>query len=130
MAHRDETVCEHRVFHPEKINKARKHMCAEEDLAALAETFSVLGDYTRVRILNALSVGELCVCDLTAVLGVSQSAVSHQLRLLRAAKLVKYRREGKRVIYTLDDEHVEKLFAEGLHHVQEDKPLKKRVAKK
>ncbi len=130
MAQRDDAVCEHRVFHPETIKKARKHMCAEEDLAALAETFSVLGDYTRVRILNALSVGELCVCDLTAVLKVSQSAVSHQLRLLRTAKLVKYRRDGKRVIYSLDDEHVEKIFEQGLRHVQEEKPLKKRVAKK
>src|SRR6476660_7273368 len=87
--------------------------------AALAETFKVLGDPTRVRILDALSRAEVPVCDLSELLGVTQSAVSHQLRLLRGARLVKSRRDGQHIYYTLDDQHIGKLFEQGLEHVQE-----------
>lgn len=92
-----------------------------DDAAAsgLAEIFSLLGDRTRVRILHALTLGELCVCDISAVLNVSSSAISHQLRLLRTAKLVKARKEGKNVFYSLDDGHVHSLIAQGLEHVLE-----------
>jgi DNA-binding transcriptional ArsR family regulator len=94
-------------------------MASEADCAGLADIFKVLGDLTRVRILKALSIEELCVCDLAAVLDLTQSAVSHQLRLLRAARLVKYRKAGKVVYYSLDDDHVKTLFAQGLEHVQQ-----------
>jgi DNA-binding transcriptional ArsR family regulator len=91
----------------------------EPSVAALAETFKVLGDRTRVRILDALSRAEVPVCDLAELLGVTQSAVSHQLRLLRGARLVKSRRDGQHIYYTLDDQHIGKLFEQGLEHVQE-----------
>ncbi|MBP7572245.1 MAG: helix-turn-helix transcriptional regulator [Acidobacteria bacterium] len=85
----------------------------------LAETFRVLGDPTRVRILDALSHAELCVCDVAMLLGLSQSAVSHQLRILRGLRLVRSRREGRMVFYALDDHHITGLFREGLRHVEE-----------
>jgi len=85
----------------------------------LAQIFSLLGDRTRVRILHGLMGRELCVCDISAVLGMTSSAVSHQLRLLRTAKLVKARKEGKNVFYSLDDGHVHSLLAQGLEHVLE-----------
>jgi DNA-binding transcriptional ArsR family regulator len=91
----------------------------EASVAALSETFKVLGDPTRVRILDALAREEVPVCDLAETLGLSQSAVSHQLRLLRNARLVKARRDGQHIYYTLDDQHVVKLFEQGLEHVQE-----------
>jgi DNA-binding transcriptional ArsR family regulator len=85
----------------------------------LAETFRLLGDMTRVRILDALSCSELCVCDIARLLGLSESAVSHQLRLLRGMRLVRPRRAGRQVFYALDDEHIVRLFREGLRHVEE-----------
>ena len=90
-----------------------------DDVIDLAETFRVLGDPTRVRILDALSHGELCVCDLAALVSMSESAVSHQLRLLRNLRLVRPRREGRMVFYALDDRHIITLFRQGLRHVQE-----------
>ncbi|MEE9305381.1 MAG: metalloregulator ArsR/SmtB family transcription factor [bacterium] len=92
-------------------------MIDEATTLGLAEIFRALGDPTRVRILHALAASELCVCDLAAILGMSQSAVSHQLRLLRSLRLVRYRREGRMVYYALDDDHIEKLLAQGLDHV-------------
>ena len=86
---------------------------------SLAETFRVLGDVTRVKILDALSRTELCVGDMARLLGLSESAVSHQLRLLRQERLVRPRRSGQMMFYTLDDHHIVKLFAQGLEHVQE-----------
>lgn len=86
---------------------------------ALAETFKVLGDVTRVRILDALSHAELCVGDIADLLGSSESAVSHQLRLLRGMRLVRPRRAGQMIFYALDDHHIVRLFAQGLEHVQE-----------
>jgi ArsR family transcriptional regulator len=90
--------------------------------AALAETFKVLGDATRVRILDALARAEVPVCDLAQLLGLSQSAVSHQLRLLRGMRLVKSRRAGKHIFYVADDHHIVGLFEQGLEHVQERTP--------
>ena len=91
----------------------------EESVIDLAETFRMLGDTTRVRILDALARTEVPVCDLADVLGLTQSAVSHQLRLLRSMRLVKSRRDGRHIYYTLDDHHITSLFAQGLEHVQE-----------
>lgn len=119
MKKSDIDVCQTRCLHPEKIVRVKGAMCFEKDLAGLAEIFKVLGDFTRVRILQALSIEELCVCDLATLLDLTQSAVSHQLRLLRAADLVKFRKTGKVVYYSLDDDHVKNLFAQGLEHVQE-----------
>jgi DNA-binding transcriptional ArsR family regulator len=91
----------------------------EAAVAALAETFKVLGDTTRVRILDALARAEVPVCDLAELLGISQSAVSHQLRLLRGMRLVKSRRVGRHIYYVADDHHIVGLFEQGLEHVQE-----------
>lgn len=111
-------LCEERVVHPEAVAAARQ-VLTEAPVEELAETFKILGDPTRVRILLALSERELCVCDLGELFDVTPSAVSHQLRLLRAHRLVRCRREGKLAYYSLDDEHVRVLFAEGLRHVVE-----------
>jgi DNA-binding transcriptional ArsR family regulator len=99
--------------------QVRERRLADDSAAALAETFKVLGDVTRVRILDALARDEVAVCDLAEMLGVTQSAVSHQLRLLRHAHLVKSRRDGQHIYYTLDDHHIVGLFEQGLEHVQE-----------
>ena len=97
----------------------RPKLLLDESAAALAETFKVLGDVTRVRILDALGRAELCVGDLAELLGLSESAVSHQLRLLRGVRLVRPRRDGRMVFYTLDDQHIVGLFEQGLEHVEE-----------
>jgi ArsR family transcriptional regulator, lead/cadmium/zinc/bismuth-responsive transcriptional repressor len=93
--------------------------------AVLADTFKVLGDLTRVRLLHALAQAELCVCDLAALVGSSESAVSHQLRLLRSMRVVRARRAGRMVFYALDDEHILGLFEQGLRHVEEAAPRRR-----
>jgi ArsR family transcriptional regulator len=103
----------------ESVEFARNAAPDERTVGALAEAFSALGDPTRVRILMALDARELCVCDIAAVVGVSQSAVSHQLRTLRQLDLVSYRREGKRAVYSLADDHVKTLIEQGRDHVSE-----------
>ncbi|GAB4276986.1 MAG: metalloregulator ArsR/SmtB family transcription factor [Deferrisomatales bacterium] len=113
-------TCTEHLVHPDAVAQARRAL-DEAPAEALAETFKILGDPTRVRILLALSQRELCVCDLAELFDVTPSAVSHQLRLLRAARLVRARREGRLVYYNLDDDHVRTLFAEGLRHVTEDR---------
>jgi ArsR family transcriptional regulator len=99
--------------------QTEKRLLDEVSAVALAETFRVLGDTTRVRILDALAREEVPVCDLANALGLSQSAVSHQLRLLRSLRLVRSRRDGRHIYYALDDDHVVKLFTQGLEHVKE-----------
>ncbi len=111
--------CEVSCIHEDAVNEVRKALIGDEVAVSLAELFKALGDPTRVKILFSLMTRELCVCDLAAVIEVSESAVSHQLRLLRSQKLVKFRREGKIVYYSLDDDHIERLFAQGLEHVTE-----------
>ena len=109
------------AFHldPRKVIALRKAMLGIPSVAALAETFKVLGDVTRVRILDALSRSELCVCDLAQLIGLSESAVSHQLRILRGMRLVRARRDGRMAFYTLDDQHIVRLFEQGMEHVEE-----------
>lgn len=92
-----------------------------DTVSTLAETFRILGDPTRVRIVDALAEGELCVCDIAEHVGISESAVSHQLRLMRSMRIVRGRRDGRCVYYTLDDQHVLDLFQQGLRHVSEDR---------
>ena len=95
-------------------------MSSNDTLLDLAEIFKVLGDHTRMRILQALSLSELSVCCLASLLDMTPSAVSHQLRILRTAKIVRFHKEGKNVFYSLDDHHIEKLMREGLKHVQHE----------
>ncbi|TJX14605.1 helix-turn-helix transcriptional regulator [Tissierella creatinini] len=95
-------------------------MPQEEMLYDLAELFKVFGDSTRVKILWALDEAEMCVCDIAVLLNMTQSAISHQLRVLKQARLVKNRRDGKVVYYSLDDEHVKDIFDQGLNHIKED----------
>jgi ArsR family transcriptional regulator, lead/cadmium/zinc/bismuth-responsive transcriptional repressor len=106
-------------LHEERIRAARALALDSSILGELGELFKVFSDPTRLRILRALAQGELCVCDIGEVLGVSQSAVSHQLALLRTARLVAYRREGKTVFYRLADDHVSLLLKLGLDHASE-----------
>ena len=112
-------LCEVAHLHPARVAELRETLIGAEDVTDLADTFKALGDPTRVRILDALSHGELCVCDLAALVSISQSAVSHQLRLLRNLRLVRPRRDGRMVFYALDDRHIMTLFRQGLRHVQE-----------
>jgi DNA-binding transcriptional ArsR family regulator len=97
----------------------RRQLMSPHAVEALAETFRVLGDPTRVRILDALSGGELCVCDIASLAGISESAASHQLRLLRGMRLVRPRRSGRLVFYALDDHHIIELLKQALTHVEE-----------
>jgi ArsR family transcriptional regulator len=111
--------CSCSIIHEEVVIKARESMPQEETLYDLAELFKVFGDTTRIKILCALFVSEMCVCDIAALLGMNQSAISHQLRVLKQARLVKYRKDGKVVYYSLDDEHVKQIFDYGLVHINE-----------
>jgi ArsR family transcriptional regulator, lead/cadmium/zinc/bismuth-responsive transcriptional repressor len=106
-----------------RVRKIRAALVAPDAVQGIAETFNAMGDPTRVRILDALSHGELCVCDLAAVLKLSQSAVSHQLRLLRGLRLVRPRRDGRVVFYSLDDQHIISLFKQTLQHVEESNSM-------
>jgi DNA-binding transcriptional ArsR family regulator len=115
----EEFICRVDFFDPKKVASVRKKLKPEKTLQSLAETFKVLGDPTRIKIIFALSQQELCVCDLANLLGATRSTVSHQLRLLRNMRLVKYRKDGKMVYYSLDDDHIKNLFDEGLKHVEE-----------
>lgn len=111
--------CEVSCIHEEAVREARKQMIDDETAGFLAELFRTLGDTTRVKLLYALTQRELCVCDMAAVISMTESAVSHQLRVLRSQKLVRYRREGKILYYSLADGHVVKLFEQGFEHVTE-----------
>ena len=111
--------CDIEYVDEERCRVAIANMPADEMVRALAETFRVLSDPTRIRIIAALSRQELCVCDLANILALTGSAISHQLRLLRGQRLVKYRKEGKIAYYSLDDEHISSLYAEGIRHVDE-----------
>lgn len=111
--------CECNIIHKEVVDKIKKDFPKEETIIDLAELFKVFGDSTRMKILCALMGGELCVCDLSMIIGSTQSATSHQLRILKQAKLVKYEKRGKVVYYSLDDNHVKEIYEKGLKHVEE-----------
>ena len=115
----DPYTCDVRVVHVNRVNKARDEVIAEREIDRLAQTYKALGDPTRLKIVTALEGGEMCVCDLAAFLGLSESAVSHQLRRLKDLALVKHRREGQVLYYSLDDDHVAALLKVGLEHVLE-----------
>jgi len=113
-------ICQLYYVDKERVARARTRMHDDRTVVELAETFKVLAEPTRVRILQAISDEELCVCDIAAVVNATQSAISHQLRILRSARLVKSRKNGKMVYYSLDDDHVRNLFEEGIRHLKED----------
>lgn len=111
--------CQEEHIHDNIVEMVKKKMPLDETIYDLAELFKVLGDSTRTKILSTLEISELCVCDIASVLNMTISAVSHQLRILRNAKLVKARKAGKEVFYSLDDEHITKIFECGLSHINE-----------
>ena len=111
--------CEVLEVHQEAVKKLEEELPPEELLYDLAELFKVFGDSTRIKILYALFEAELCVCDIAQMLGMTQTAVSHQLRVLKANKLVKFRKEGKNVFYSLDDDHVRRIIDQGMEHLGE-----------
>ena len=111
--------CEYIHVHEDIVSKVNETMPDDEILYDLAELFRVFGDSTRIKILYALFESELCVNDIAQVVGISQSAVSHQLRVLKTSKLVKFRRDGKAIYYSLDDDHVRSMISLGMDHVEE-----------
>lgn len=116
----DVETCEAVCVHSDLVEEITQHMPEEEELYDLAEFFKVFADSTRIKILYVLLRSEMCVCDLADILGVSQSAVSHQLRLLKQMDLVKFRREGKTIFYSLADSHIENILSQGYEHINEE----------
>ena len=112
-------TCEVSVIHEDVLARVKAKMPDEEPVYEVSELFKVFGDSTRVKILYALLEAELCVCDIAKLMEVTQSAVSHQLRVLKNSKLVKFRREGKTVYYSLADDHVIHILAQGMEHILE-----------
>lgn len=117
----DNPVCEITCVHEEVVARITNKLIPVKNANSLADLFKTLSDPTRIRIIDALFDNELCVCDLAEIIGISQSATSHQLRVLRLHHLVKYRKEGKQVYYSLDDYHVSALYKQGLDHINEDR---------
>jgi ArsR family transcriptional regulator len=111
--------CDCNTIHEDTVKRVLSKMPTEGKLYDLAELFKVFGDLTRIKILCALNASEMCVCDLAVLLDMTHSSISHQLRVLKQAKLVRYRRDGKIVYYSIDDEHVEHIFDQGLIHLNE-----------
>ncbi len=107
------------THHEQMLRNAKTRMPKDEVLYDLADFFKIFGDSTRIKILYALSAGEMCVRDLTELLGMNQSAVSHQLRILKQSRVVKYRKEGRYALYSLDDDHVAQIVAQGMEHLSE-----------
>ena len=117
-------VCEYLHVHEDVVQSVKKEMPGEEKLGDLAELYRVFGDPTRIRILYVLFACPMCVCDIAGLLGMSVSAISHQLRILKQSKLVRFRREGKTVFYALADSHVRTILAMGMEHICEDEQEK------
>ncbi len=116
---KEESVSEFLAAHEDVVKRVLETQPAEEELYELAEIFKVFGDSTRIRILYALIESDLCVGDIAQLLNLTQSAVSHQLKILKDAKLVRFRREGKIIIYALDDDHVRNILNMGMEHIEE-----------
>lgn len=111
--------CEYMHLHEDVIKEVNDSMPNDETLFDLSELFKIFSDSTRIKILYSLLISEMCVCDIATLLGMSQSAISHQLRLLKQSGLVKYRREGKTIFYSLSDSHVSTIINQGMEHIQE-----------
>ncbi|MBN1500341.1 MAG: winged helix-turn-helix transcriptional regulator [Spirochaetes bacterium] len=112
-------ICLTECSHKKIIEKVKKSISPDEILFILAEFFKVFGDSTRIKILQALSVSEMCVCDIAALINSTQSAVSHQLRILRSASLVKHHKDGRTVFYSLNDHHIKTIISTGMEHILE-----------
>ena len=120
MVQENTPTCQEEELHPEAIHRGREKLPQDAVLYDLAELFKIFGDSTRVKILYALlEAEELCVCDIASLMDVTQSAVSHQLRVLKSSKLVKFRKEGKTVYYSLADDHVCRILSQGMEHICE-----------
>ena len=119
MPRKEAPCCGYMHLHEEIIQRVNEGMPGDEALFDLAELFKIFGDTTRIRILYALFEAEMCVCDIAQLLGMTQSAISHQLQVLKKSKLVKYRRQGKTVFYSLADAHVRAILGQGMEHVSE-----------
>jgi ArsR family transcriptional regulator, lead/cadmium/zinc/bismuth-responsive transcriptional repressor len=118
---KDTVLCDCEVIHEDIVNNVKNNFTHEDDLKDVTNFFKVLGDHTRIRIICALDIHEMCVCDLAVLLNMTKSAISHQLRTLKQANLVKFRKEGKVVFYSLSDGHVKDIFETGLEHIREKK---------
>lgn len=116
---KEELICDCDVIHADIVDAVKRRMPDENELYDLADFFKVLGDSTRSRIICALDESEMCVCDLAFLLNMTKSAISHQLRYLRQSNLVKNRKEGKNVFYSLADDHIKDIFEKGLEHIRE-----------
>ena len=119
MNENETLFCDVQEIHRERLKSVAEKLPPEDHLLDLAELFKIFGDTTRIRILFVLFEEELCVCDLAAALQMTQSAISHQLNILKRSRLVKSRREGKSVFYSLADEHVRSIIAQGMEHIEE-----------
>lgn len=115
----EESICECNVINSEIVKSVKAKIPKDEIIYDIAELFKVFGDSTRIKIICALMEEELCVCDIASIVKTTQSAISHQLRVLKQAKLVKYRKEGKIVYYSLDDSHVSQILMKGREHIEE-----------
>lgn len=115
----EENLCEITIIHEDVVKKVKKIMPEDDEIYDLAEFFKVFADSTRMKIIYALMENELCVCDLANIVNTTQSAISHQLKILRQSKLVKFRKEGKVVYYSLDDEHISQIVKKGREHIEE-----------
>ena len=120
---RNEFICDCNIIHEDKVKDTLKKMPKDDLFNKLAEFFKIMGDTTRAKILYALDQNEMCVCDIANVLGMSKSSISHQLGTLRRINIVKCRKEGKEVYYSIDDDHVKGLFELGIEHIVERKDL-------
>ena len=119
MSEREELICDCEVIHEDIVNEVKNRMPAVEDIYDLSDFFKVLGDSTRMKIIWALDESEMCVCDIAVLLNMTKSAISHQLRALRNADLVKFRRDGKEVFYSLKDKHIRDIYEIGMEHIRE-----------
>lgn len=115
----NQSICACTIIHEDVIDNVREQLPSSEAILELADFFKILADSTRIRILSALSHAEMCVCDISALLNMTQSAVSHQLRLLKQSRLVKNRKDGKVVYYSLDDKHIKDVLSVGFEHLGE-----------
>jgi ArsR family transcriptional regulator len=122
---KDDMFCDCEFIHEDVVIEVKKRMPDDETLYDLSDFFKMLGDSTRVKIMWALDENEMCVCDIAALLNMSKSAISHQLKSLRQADLVKFRRDGKVVYYSLKDDHVRDIFEKGMEHIKEKYVLEK-----
>lgn len=116
---KSENICDCEVLHEETVEDVKKDMATDEEVADISDFFRIFADSTRIKILWALRKSELCVCDIAVLISMTKSAVSHQLKVLREARLVKSRREGKVVFYSLDDDHVKMIFDKAVEHLEE-----------